>query len=231
MSNYNYDFVNPCVLDEVKRRTQHQCYAPKSLGIKLIENACVFPYRNDSRGEVISEEMVALATDFPKKADPKIYDRTTVIKHKGKAIFLGSFFTWGWGHCFTDHFNKLWFFLTDDCKNMMANGTECVLVTANPKIPNYVYTLFEYAGFDLHQAKIVTEPTIYEEFFIPDNCYYQIDDGWYRYYTDEYVSLLENMKARARSEATSHGNFIAPERIYITRTQGAFSSAYRDVGE
>ncbi len=232
MENYVNDYVNFCVKDEVLRRTQHTCYVPRELSVRKYKNAVIYPFCGERRGEVVSSEGIALSTDFPHTVSISDYPKEGVILKRKKAVVIGVFSVLGWGHCFTDHFNKLWYFTTDEFKKLQQNNNvDIVVVTITGKIPGYMYTLFEYAGFDLHQAKIVTEPTEYEEVLIPDNCYYQIDDGWYRYYTDEYVSLLENMKARARSEATSHGNFIAPERIYITRTQGAFSSAYRDVGE
>lgn len=230
MAKYKYDFVNTVVREEVIKRTQHQCYVPRPLTVNCLKNAKVMPYKNDERGEVITTEGMAVATDFPHKISEGKY--SVNVQKKGRAIFLGSFFTWGWGHCFTDHFNKLWFFTTDEFRRLKEEkNIDVVFVAAEIKIPNYVYTLFEYAGFDLHQAKLITQPTQYEELYIPDNCYYQIDDGWYRYYTDEYIGLLNNMKLRAKEEATRNSNMKTYERIYFTRSQGTFGSAYKDLGE
>lgn len=230
MTKYKYDFVNSVVKDEVVKRTQHQCYAPRPLRVKCIKNAKIMPYNNGERGEVITTDGMAVATDFPHKITDEKYPE--IVQKMGGAVFLGSFFTWGWGHCFTDHFNKLWFFTTDEFRRLKEEKkVEVVFIAAIKTLPNYVYTLFEYAGFDLHQAKLITQPTQYEELYIPDNCYYQIDDGWYRYYTDEYLGLLENMKIRVKEETTRNSNMKKYERIYFTRSQGAFGSAYKDLGE
>ena len=135
-----------------------------------------------------------------------------------------------WGHCFTDHFNKLWFAFTEECRKLQSQGAELIALSCKSQAPKYFQTLFELAGFDWNSLKFVTETTLYEEVYVPDSCYLQIEGEWNRFYTKEYVGLLDRMKGNVRKLASADGNYPQYDKIYLTRTQGSFGT-FRDLGE
>ena len=173
--------------------------------------------------------MVGVSTDFKRKVNISEYDLSNV-KKGGKAILLGCFWIYVWGHCFTDHFNKLWFAFTEECRKLQSQGAELIALSCKSQAPKYFQTLFELAGFDWNSLKFVTETTLYEEVYVPDSCYLQIEGEWNRFYTKEYVGLLDRMKGNVRKLASADGNYPQYDKIYLTRTQGSFGT-FRDLGE
>lgn len=231
MAKINYNYVKDSLKSEVQRRTEHMCFRNRKLKINCYKKARVFPYKDGQKGEIITNDLMAVATDFPHKVDMSDYDTSNGYKKCKRAVFVGDFWIYVWGHCFTDHYNKIWFALTEQCKALQNDGAELIFIGCSPKIPKYFYDLFSLAGVDLHNAKMITEPTIFEELYVPDNCYYILDDRWYRYYTDEYLGLLSNMKINVTLLAKKSGKFPVYKRIYLTRTQGNFGSTFKNIGE
>ena len=230
MATYNYDFVNDNFRDEVIRKTKQDCLVDTPLKANCYQNAYVFPFKEGQRGEVVTADGITLASDFKEKTSIDKFD-TTNLQHGKKAIFVGSLWIYIWGHCFTDHFNKAWFVLTDECKRLQEEGTELVFISCTTNVPKYIQLIFHYAGIDLDKVRMITEPTIFEELYVPENCYFHTPDKWHRFYTKEYLPLLENIRKNVIVEAERDGNFPVYEKIYLTRTQGKFGSLWKDLGE
>ena len=229
MATFNYEYVNTKFKKKAKEYSERECLINKKLVATCYKNALVIPFNERKRGEVITEDGIGVSTDFKQKVDISEYDLSNV-KKGGKAILLGNFWIYVWGHCFTDHFNKLWFAFTEECKKLQAQGAELIALSCKPQAPKYFQTLFELTGFDWNSLKFVTEATQYEEIYVPDNCYLQIEGEWNRFYTKEYVGLLDRMKENVRKLALTTSNYPQFDRIYLTRTQGSFGT-FRDLGE
>ena len=193
------------------------------------KDAFAVPFSEQRRGNVVTTDFIGVANDYPTKIE-LTHEEMAGAKHGKKAILIGSFWIYVWGHCFTDHFNKLWFAFTEQCRQLQANGAELIALSCKPVAPKYFQTLFELTGFRWQQLKLITELTQYEELYVPDNCYFQQEGQWNRFYTKEYVDLLERMKKNVRDIAEADGVFPQYDRIYLTRTQGSFGT-YRDLGE
>ena len=229
MATFNYEYVNPKFKEKAREYSERQCLIDKELGVECHKNALVFPFAEGKRGELVTEDFTDVSTDFKRKVDIAEYDLSNV-KKGGKAILLGSFWIYVWGHCFTDHFNKLWFAFTEECQKLQAQGAELIALSCKPQAPKYFQTLFELTGFDWNSLKFVTEVTQYEEVYVPDNCYLQMEGEWNRFYTKEYVGLLDRMKQNVARLAMEAGDYPQYDRIYLTRTQGSFGT-FRDLGE
>lgn len=229
MATFNYEYVNTAFKDKAKLYSEKLCLVDKQMKATCFRNAYVIPYGENQKGVVISEELIDVSTDFPKKISLADYDVSNV-KKSGKAILIGSFWIYVWGHCFTDHFNKLWYAFTDECKRLQDEGAELIILSCTPKVPQYFKTLFELTGFDWSTVNIVTEPRQYKELYVPDNCYFQKKGEWHRFYTKEYVDLLDRMKVNVRKLAEQAGDYPQYKKIYLTRTQGSFGTL-RDLGE
>ena len=179
---------------------------------------------------MVTADGITLASDFKEKVSLDKYDSTN-LQHERKAIFVGSLWIYIWGHCFTDHFNKVWFVLTEECRKLQSEGAELVFISCTTTVPKYIQQIFSYAGIDLTKVRMVTEPTLFEELYVPENCYYHTPDKWHRYFTKEYLSLLNNIRKNVMEEAEKDGHFPVYDKIYLTRTQGKFGSLWKDLGE
>lgn len=229
MVTFNYEYVNTEFKEKAKEYSERQCLINKELGVTCYKKAFVVPFDKIRRGEVITEDLIAVSTDFKRKVDISEYNLSNA-KKGGKAVLLGNFWIYVWGHCFTDHFNKLWFAFTEECKKLQSQGAELIALSCKPQAPKYFQTLFELTGFDWNSLKFVTETTQYDELYVPDNCYLQIEGEWNRFYTKEYVGLLDRMKTNVRRLALADDHYPQYDRIYLTRTQGSFGT-FRDLGE
>ena len=229
MVTFNYEYVNTKFKEKAKVYSERQCLINKELGVTCYKKAFVVPFDKIRRGEVITEDLTGVSTDFKRKVDISEYNLSNA-KKSGKAVLLGNFWIYVWGHCFTDHFNKLWFAFTEECKKLQSQGAELIALSCKPQAPKYFQSLFELTGFDWNSLKFVTETTQYDELYVPDNCYLQIEGEWNRFYTKEYVGLLDRMKMNVRRLALADGHYPQYDRIYLTRTQGSFGT-FRDLGE
>lgn len=230
MATYNYDFVNDKFRDEVIRKTEQDCLVSAPLKAVCYRNAYVFPFKEGQCGEVVTSEGITLGSDFKEKTSLEKFD-THGLRHCQKAVFVGYFWIYIWGHCFTDHFNKAWFLLTDECKRLQKEGAELVFLSHVTHVPSYMRQIFLYAGIDLDRVRMVTEPTIFDELYVPENCFFHTPDMWHRYYTSEYLTLLENIRKNVASEAERAGDFPVYDNIYLTRTQCTPPSLWKDLGE
>lgn len=230
MATFNYDYINSRFKEKAKEYSERECLVDKPLGIKCYKNALVVPFSSEQRGEVVTEDGKGVSTDFVRNVDVLQLSKKN-IKQGEKAILLGSFWIYVWGHCFTDHFNKLWFAFTEECRKLQAEGAELIALSCKPETPKYFQTLLELTGFQWSDLHFVTEPTRYKEVYVPDNCYFQADGEWHRFYTKEYVGLLDRMKENVRKLAMADdGRFPIYDKVYLTRTQGSFGT-FRDLGE
>ena len=211
-------------------KTRQNCLVETPLKAICYKDAYVFPFKEGQRGEVVTADGITLASDFKEKTSLDKFD-TTGLRHGKKAIFVGSLWIYIWGHCFTDHFNKAWFVNTDECRKLQSEGAELFFISCSTQIPKYIQLIFQYAGIDLNQIRVITEPTRFEQLYVPENCYYHTPDKWHRYYTREYLRLLDNIRENVTKEAEAAGNYPVYDNIYLTRTQGKFGSLWKDLGE
>lgn len=229
MATFNYDYVNSSFKETAKQYSERNCLVNKILQVSCHRNVLVIPFRDGLCGDVITEDQISVSTDFHRKANYSNCDTAHTKKGK-KAILLGTFWIYVWGHCFTDHFSKLWFAFTEECQKLQEEGAELIFLSCKPEVPKYFQTLFELTGFDWNSLKMVTETTLYSEVYIPDSCYFQKEGEWHRFYTKEYVDLLNRMKKNVHKLAETDSTFPQYDKIYLTRSQGSFGT-YRDLGE
>lgn len=149
-----------------------------------------------------------------------------------KAILIAVFTTYTWGHCFTDHFSKLWFLKAKRYQELVNEGAEIIYIAVdNKRPPKYVCDLFRLAGLDLNSVKCVDKVTCYDELYIPDDSFFSGKEKEPRYYTKEYSETINDVKNNVRILGDNINITLYP-KIYLTRTQGKiFSSMLRDLGE
>lgn len=156
-------------------------------------------------------------------------DKTTLEldKIEKTAIYLGSFTT-VWGHLFTDHFKRLWFLETEECRQLIESGAELVYVTVdNNPVNDIAKQFFKRAGFDSNQWRHITENCRYSRVYVPDSSIFlklnpAVPYGD-RFYTREYSDIINRIK-------NSIQDTIKIPKVYFTRSC-LKNNGWRECGE
>lgn len=156
-------------------------------------------------------------------------DRTTheLTVIEKTAIYLGSF-TNVWGHLFTDHFKRLWFLETEECRQLVESGAELVYVTVDNKpVKDIAKQFFQRAGFDSDQWKHITENCRYCRVYVPDSSIFLKPNPAVpygdRYYTREYSDIINRIE-------NSIQDTIKIPKVYFTRSC-LKNNGWRECGE
>lgn len=219
-NSYCTDYIDaPTLRSEAKHYSTSRC-SNRQLGCKIYKNVIICPCTNkvpdDVVGEIILEDgTIAKHTnsniDYNCEMQPKCIKPS---KNASKAIYLGSM-PICWGHYITDGLSKLWFFYTDEGKKLISENIPVVITsrfTTVYDIPNAYKSVIKYLGLPFN-LEIIDEVSHYETIYCPDNSLFI--EGHTRYYTKEYLDIINKITERATEEVTHDINF---GKVYLSRT-------------
>lgn len=226
----NKFYINDSVLREkLIALNTHQHYKNRKLKCATYSNALVQPFKMHNGkfgGGVLTEKDEQIPnTGYHEHIHEKYpYNPSEVIQRHEAVLYIGCIYQC-WGHLFTDCFAKLWYLQTDEYKHFSANGGKVIYITKDNKpLPQYVYDLFDIADVDLRPFEHITSHTRFENILIPDNSFYLQLELYERMFTDEYLSLIDNIRQKF---VDCKGNY--PEKLYLSRTK--LCQDKRDYGE
>jgi len=217
------------LLAKLQTLTSHEHYKNRELTCQEYPDAIIQPFLcKDGKfggGVLDSNNNYVYNTgyhEFIHESYP--YRENEVDIRRERVLYIGCIYQC-WGHLFTDCFAKLWYLETNNYKQLQQEGIKVVYITKDNKpLPQYVFDLFDIAGFDLRPFEHITSHVRFDSVLVPDNSFYLQKEPYERMFTDEYLSLL----ARIRSNfADREGDY--PEKIYLTRTK--LCQDQRDYGE
>jgi len=174
----------------------------------------------DHMGTVI--QGVNSHTVYPLKQTARLPD---IYANIDKCIFFGSTPT-GWGHYITDGLSKLWYLNTDQCKNYIEQGYQCVMVGVygNPNlVPDSFASLISLLGVDPNSIRFVDGVTKVHEIIIPESSIFIGEHG--RQYTQEYESTIQTI-IDSVPEKKLPKKF---EKLYLSRRH--FKNKHSEFGE
>lgn len=201
-----------------------------NLNCKCYDDAYLLPLRTGKGGITDANHQYIKSSSTQHIRGAYSFTETDVTNHTDKAILLGVFSTFVWGHCFSEHFGKLWFLHTEKCKRLISEGAEIVFISVNDIYPSYFYNLFNLAGFDINTAKCITSITQYKELYVPDDSFFSKEAKEPRFFHPEYLDTIRCIQKNVK-KGMKHSDLPLYQKLYLTRTQGYFSSTLRDVGE
>lgn len=111
-----------------------------------------------------------------------------------KAIYLGMFLP-VWGHCLTDNLQRLWFLRTKMYLDSYVDYP-LIYVPMCEKYSDSFIRLLEILNVDWNRLIPITKVTTVKSLIIPDECFYTLD-GSLRYFTQEYVDLIDTVRLYA----------------------------------
>lgn len=229
--NYDYSFVSPKEQEKVRKESSLVVEVDKNLKVNKFDNAYVLPLIwAGTRGGVSTEngELIK-STSTQHIVDLYDYDKDKVVRNHKRAIYIGSFSNYVWGHCFTEHFGKLWFLDTPECAQLRSEGVELVYA-AQYEEKQYFKELMRLAGLNISDARRITMVEQFDELYLPDDSFFSTEMCEPRYFTTVYRTTIKKVKENVFKEMQG-GSFITYDKIYLTRTQGTFSRLMRDFGE
>lgn len=229
-----YNYLGTSIDSKTRKKIEADFFVNKQLSSVCYKNAYILPITTASGllgGVVTHDGKEIKSSSIQQLRGTYNFDGKKII-YGHKAILIAVFTTYTWGHCFTDHFSKLWFLKTKQCQKLINEGAEIIYIaTDNKRPPKYVSDLFNLAGLDLNSVKCVDNVTCYDELYIPGDSFFSGKEKEPRYYTKEYSETINDVKNNVRLSGDNINITLYP-KIYLTRTQGKiFSSMLRDLGE
>ena len=223
---YSFNFISKELKAVIEPATLQSHKFDCPLGYRMFDNSYVAPYFDwdKSIGCILDENGAAVKDSecLEWKECEQYYDLSTALEEQKRVIFLGFFLT-VFGHSFTDDLRKLWFLDTEECKALIADGWELVYTTSwNRVLPDYMIALFQLAGYDLSDARQITDITRFERVCIPDNSVIACEYG--RKYCSEYKRAIDRIMECVPVGGKKLG------RVYFSRTRYSHGSK-REYGE
>lgn len=184
-----------------------ECFVKKTLSFRTLKN-CVIA--GQSFGGVFDEKGEFIDGTGLHAGDKRavVFDEKKVkVKSDGKVIYLGTFIG-VWGHVITDCISRIWFLkkLRKDFPDHKLCYLSCNGFTFNGNVKR----VYEHLGVNVDELQPVTEWTEYSEIIIPDRCF-DSTDGKDRFFTQEYVDLIDEIKSHAVTD-----NKLNYKKVFLT---------------
>ena len=185
------------------------------LECRKYRSAVVLPGLHDWwAGGVVEEKGQLLGNTAVHSGTGKQYHVTDedIIQSNKSALFLGHFVP-TWGHCITDGLKHFWFCFTEEYTKLVASeDIELIYVApASYSLDGNFNELLTLLGINTSTLKKCCSPTRYQNVYIPDECFFLKDLS--RYYTTEYVQLVERIRASVDLEESGY------DRVYLSRSK------------
>lgn len=223
---YCFDYINPEMRDETLLEASVVRQKSVKLSCRTIDCAYVLPSKDLWIGGKCLGGVVTPEDEFVRSSawhegvccDSYKFNHGDAIQDESVAIYMG-FFTSTWGHAITDNLKKLWFLETERCENLTSKNAKFIYLTHdNAPLPDYAKRLFLLAGCDISQWHHVTQLTRFSQIVVPDNSFVmddtEIPGHGERYFTEEYVDVVNRIKNAVRSLGISEHS----GKLYFSRT-------------
>jgi len=215
---YNFDYINPQIEAETRRQASINRLVDRKLSYQEFDNAFVLPSKDlwkDGKcpgGVVTADGVFVESSAWHEGNRCCAYDfDTSLCRADSRTVIYMGFYNPCWGHAITDNLKKLWFLDTEEGHQMLDEGAVPIYITiSNLPMPKYIHRLFQLAGVSLADFEHVTELTRFSRIIVPDNSF--IADRGQRYFTSQYVDIIERIKQNVSPTVQPTG------KIYFTRT-------------
>jgi hypothetical protein len=187
----------------------------RKLSLTLITDAVVLPGTNIGGGIISGKhyyEESAMHINHA-YAHPYKYKEDDTLLDNVDAIYIGMLDP-VWGHCITDNLKNLWVFF-DKNLSVNINNLKIIYTTNNSakKLPNSFIDLLLSIGIDISSFTCINRITKFKRLYLPDSCFYCDKCTNVRYYTQEYIDLIERITKNYSYSSISE----YPEKIYFSR--------------
>lgn len=204
-------------------------FSERELHCPVYEGAYVLSQEGDKVCGVCTADLQYIHTSYVDGYGYRDFDGSNPINEHCDAVFIGSF-TRPWGHLFTDHFKRLWFLQTEQCRELLGRGAKVVYTTVqNEPLSDIAIAFFNLLGVDVSQFVHVTQTTRFDRVYLPDpSIFLRVNDQipyGDRYYTKEYLELIDSIRKREFSSPIP-----SADKVYFTRT-GIRNNSWREMGE
>ncbi len=109
-------------------------------------------------------------------------------------VFVGNLIAC-WGHEITDDLRHFWFYFDEkyaNLKNLKFVFSSGLTRRIMPPSDNF-FTLLETIGIPKNKLHFIKTPTIFSKVFVPDECFFSDFYAKKRFYTKEYLNLLNRL--------------------------------------
>ena len=214
--HYCFDYISPELKSILEPATQQCHFTGEKLQVHEYPNGMIAPFVDwkKSIGGILSHDGTVIKDSECKEwKESDLYYSPANAKTEDKTVIFLGFMPRAFGHAFNDCLRKIWFINCDFCRCLLEEGAEFVYTAQeNETLPSYFFETFRLAGFELSQARQITELTRFKSVIVPENCVIAEDDG--RVYTNEYKQLIDNVV----HSIPRAGEGTYPKRVYFTRT-------------
>ena len=214
--HYCFDYISPELKSILEPATQQCHFTGEKLQVHEYPNGMIAPFVDwkKSIGGILSHDGTVIKDSECKEwKESDLYYSPANAKTEDKTVIFLGFMPRAFGHAFNDCLRKIWFINCDFCRCLLEEGAEFVYTAQeNETLPSYFFETFRLAGFELSQARQITELTRFKSVSVPENCVIAEDDG--RVYTNEYKQLIDNVV----HSIPRAGEGTYPKRVYFTRT-------------
>lgn len=215
MAAYDLNYISSRDKQNFEERVHLSHILDKHLSCKEYDDACILPYNGLFEGGVVDSKGVFIKnTTVHEELQEHLYkfSEECVTFDDREVLFIGDLYS-VYGHAITDNLKKIWYFQTEECKKLLANGVVLVCITFHgQKLDDYVFQLLELAGLvNVDQVEVVDRITRFKKVYVPDNS--MVLENGIRCYTSEFKSTIKLIKDSVDKE-----NFSCYDKIYLSRT-------------
>lgn len=228
--NYNFQFVDPSMIEETKRKCGESHYEENSLVVNVIDNAYVLPCVDCWKGGIEDERGTYYEHSFIHRGVGGAYDfdKTNVEFCDEEVVYIGMLHS-VWGHWITDNLKHLWFLFDERYSDLKSKKFIYTPLDPAFKFSGNALSLLGRLGIKEEDLYRIDRITKFKKVFLPDDCFIRWDNKgcWY---TSGYKVLIDNIiQSNKGSSSGQTGSFNEDERkVYLTRTR---LKSYKDIGE
>ncbi len=199
----------------------------KTLSFQTLRSGTVLPYKivgGCAGGGIVTREGTYIESTALHTKSGAAYpvEEAQITDSPEKVIYIGMFHKI-WGHCITDNLRRMWFLLSDVCREQFRDYKIVFIPQDGFSFGNNFRQLLSMLGINPDAFFPVTRPTRFQEIILPDECFYT-PDGEVRYFTQEYADLIEKIKDYGRR----HFRSLDFDKVYFTYAR---CSGAKQIGE
>ena len=189
-----------------------------ALNLQVYHDATICPYSANHIGccgEVLLFDgtiAMGINSHFDYDAVHEIGNFPIAVENENEIIYLGSLPVC-WGHYITDGLSKLWFFYTDEGKELLQRGVRVGITTCYvnmDSVPKAYQYIVNVLGLPI-KVEVITDVTHYKTVYCPDNSLFV--RGGTRYYLKEQNEIIDRLIESVQTEGKCFCSF---EKIYFS---------------
>lgn len=182
------------------------------LTVKKLSNAYVLPYNAETNGGVVGSDKTYYKHSHLHRGGGTSYefDFNDIEIVDDDVVYIGMFFNL-WGHCITDELKLLWIML-DDKYSSLKQYKFVYVPMQNFKFNSNFAFILNKLGIDVSSLIPITKVTKFRTVYLPDDCFICDEATELRYYTKEYLNIINFVTKDIRQNNTY-------KKIYFTRSK------------